>query len=371
MNKKIQEASKIIGSAIMGGDRAARGLLQGMAHGNDVTSYLSEAIASTDLLAAFNLATNEAVLAQYPDAPKVWTSIASRKRLPDFKEYKSREFLWDKGLLIDENAGAKIVPGALARIPEGTEYPTFGFSTGETSKQLHKHGARLPFFWEAVVNGEWEYLGSIPGRLLEFASQTEEVEAFTQIASATGPRPDIFTGDLAPDTAVLNLENLSAAKTKVRARKVNGRAVRVPRFALVVAPALEETARRLLAITSLEVTDVNGTYMTTTSNGDVELVVADVLVDIDTSANVDTTWYLVPVGGNDNTRTSLSVNFLEGHETPDLRISGNGGNYLGGGAVPGLEGSLLNDDAEYRVRHVVTGAVEHADALYASTGTGL
>jgi len=368
LNKKIQEASKIIGSAIMGGDRAARGMLQGMAHGNDVSSYLSEAIATTDLLAAFNIATNEAVLAQYPDAPKVWTKIAARKRLPDFKEYREREFLWDKGLLIDENAGARIVPGALARIPEGTEYPTFSFSTGQVSKQLHKHGARLPFFWEAVINGEWEYLGSIPGRLLEFASHTEEIEAFTQIADAAGPRADVFD---TVSTMVLNLENLSAAKTEVRSRKVNGRSVRIPRFALVVPPALEETARRLLAITSLEVTDVNGTYMTTTSNGDVELVVADVLVDIDTSANVDTTWYLVPVGGSDGTRTSLSVNFLEGHETPDLRISGNTGNYLAGGPVPGLEGSLLNDDAEYRVRHVVTGAVEHNDALFASTGTGL
>ena len=79
--------------------------------------------------------TREAVLAQYPDAPRVWTKIAARKRLPDFKEYKSREFMWDKGLLVDENAGARIVPGALARIPEGTEYPSFSFKTGETSKR--------------------------------------------------------------------------------------------------------------------------------------------------------------------------------------------------------------------------------------------
>lgn len=368
MNKKIQEAAKIIGAAVQEGDRAARGILQGMAIGDSTENYLKEAIATTDMLAAFQLGTREAVLAQYPDAPRVWTKIASRKRLPDFKEYKSREFMWDKGLLVDENAGARIVPGALARIPEGTEYPSFSFKTGETSKQLHKHGARLPFFWEAVINGEWEYLGSIPGRLLEFASQTEEIEAFTQLAGEAGPRTDVFTGALAPKSWDLNLENLSAAKTLVRSRKVNGRAVRVPRFALVVPPALEEKARQLLSITSLEVTDVNGTYMTTTANGDIELVVADVLVDIDNSANVNKTWYLVPVAGNDGTRTSLSVNFLERHEAPDLRISGNTGSYVGGGSVPGLEGSLLNDDVEYRVRHVVTGAIEHTDALFASTG---
>jgi hypothetical protein len=207
--------------------------------------------------------------------------------------------------------------------------------------------------------------------MIDFALQTEEIECFTQLASETGPNATTFSS--ANGTASVNwkldLKSLSAAKTAVRTRKVDGRAVRVPRFALVVAPALEETAKSLLAISALEVTDANGKYTTSTSNGDVELVVADVLVDIDTSANVDTTWYLVPLNGNDGTRDSILVNFLRRNEKPDLRISGNTGSYLGGGAVPGLEGSLLNDDVEYRIRHVVTGGVHHADALFASTGT--
>lgn len=366
--KQVIEASKILGSAFQG-DRSAQGILKEMAFGGDVSHYLTEAYATTDMLAAFNISARETLEAQYPKADRVWTQIATRKRLPDFKEQAYREFTWDKGLLVDENAGRAIVPGALAVIPEGTEYPSFGFSTSGRSVKLHKHGARFPFFWEMVVNGEWEDLGSIPGRMSEFALQTEEVEAFVQLASTTGPRADVFTGDLAPGTAKLSLESLSAAKTEVRSRKVNGRAVRVPRFALVVAPALEETAKQLLAITRLQVTDANGVYDTTTSNGDITLVVADVLVDIDTSANVDTTWYLVPLQGKDGTRESITVNFLERHENPDLRISSATGSYLGGGSVPGLEGSLLNDDAEYRVRHVVTGAIAHADGLYASIGT--
>jgi hypothetical protein len=64
------------------------------------------------------------------------------------------------------------------------------------------------------------------------------------------------------------------------------------------------------------------------------------------------------------------VGFLQNHEAPELRISGNGGNYLGGGQVPGLEGSLLNDTSEYRVRHVVAGAFLNGQGLLASKGTG-
>lgn len=366
MKKNIVEAAKIIGAALQH-DRAAQGFLKEMANGGDVSRYLKEAYATTDMLAAFNVATREQVESQYPKAERVWQKFAARDTLPDFKEQKFREFLWDDGLLVDENAGSRIVQGALARIPEGTEYPTFGFKTGERSKQLHKHGARLPFFWEMVINDEWNFISSIPGRMTEFALQTEEVEATTQLADENGPRADVFD---TVSTEPLTLAALKAAKTEVRSRRVNGRAVRVPRFVLIVPPALEDTARELLNITSLIVTDANGEYTTTTNNGDVELVVSETLVDVDQSANVDTTWYLAPAGGNDGTRTSISVNFLQRHETPDLRISGNTGNYLGGGAVPGLEGSLLNDDVEYRVRHVVTGAVEHPEALWASNGTG-
>lgn len=370
MKKSIVEASKVLGAAFEG-DFSARGILKEMAMTGNVPLSLQEAYATTDMLAAFNVATRQKLESQYPEAPRVWTKIAKRNLFDDFKEQQFREFTWDKGLIVDENAGVKIVPGALARIPEGTEYPTFGFATSQNSFKLHKHGARFPFFWEMVVNDEWGFIQSIPTRMIDFALQTEEVECFTQLASDTGPNATTFSvaNGNAADNKKLNLANLSAAKTAVRSRKVNGRAVRVPRFALVVAPALEEAAKSLLAISALEVTDENGKYTTATSNGDVELVVADVLVDIDTTANVDTTWYLVPLGGNDGTRDSILVNFLRRNEQPDLRISGNTGSYLGGGAVPGLEGSLLNDDVEYRVRHVVTGGVHHAEGMYASTGT--
>jgi hypothetical protein len=102
----------------------------------------------------------------------------------------------------------------------------------------------------------------------------------------------------------------------------------------------------------------------------VALTATDWLTDIDQSATAATTWYLVPDGGRDAKREAIILGFLQNHESPELRISGDTGNYLGGGAVPGLQGSLLNDDVQLRVRHVVAGGFLNGQALLASKGNG-
>lgn len=363
MKSTIVEAAKVFGEAIEG-DYRARGVMKELVT-EGYSAGLREALSTSDLSAAFNKSIVQKLVAQYPEQPRVWTKIAKRNVLEDFKPSFFREFTWDNDLLVKENHGIAVPEGSLARVPELTEYPTFGFTTSENQIQLYKHGARLPFSWEMVINDEWSLIQSIPGEMIRKALNTEESEAFGAIVGPTGPRADVITGI---DTKPLTFDNLKAAKKAVRARTVKGRKVVVPRFALVVPVALEEDARQILSISTYELTDGNKKYTQTAGNGDVEIVVAPVLNNIDKSATVDTTWYLVPLGGSDGTRDSILLSFLRNHERPELRISGNTGNYVGGGAVPGLEGSLLNDDVEYRVRHVVAGGVHYADALYASKG---
>jgi len=76
---------------------------------------------------------------------------------------------------------------------------------------------------------------------------------------------------------------------------------------------------------------------------------------VDKSANANTTWYLLPTGCA-GIRPAVVFSKIRGRETPELRISNATGDYLGGGAVPGREGSFLNDDIEFRVRHFVGAA---------------
>lgn len=361
--KSILEAGKVFGDALHG-DYIARGVIKQVVQ-EGYSDRLSEAISTTDLNAAFTRSLKDKLIADYAAAPRVWNKIAKRNVLEDFKPAFFREFRWDEGLQVETHAGIAVPSGSLARVPELTEYPTFKFSTSENQIQLYKHGARLPFSWEAVINDEWGFIQSIPGNMVRMALNTEETEAFGAIVDAAGPKTSVF-GTI--DTKPLTLDNLTAAKTAVRKRKVNGRSVTVPKFALVVPTAMQDQARALLAITTYEETEGTKKFVTSTNNGDVELVVADVLNTLDKTANVDTTWYLVPIGGTDGVRDSILLSFLRNNETPDLRVSGLTGSYLGGGNVPGLEGSLLNDDVSYRVRHVVAGGVHYAEALYASKG---
>lgn len=365
INKSIVEASKLLGEAFQG-SYDAQGALKELVSTGGQSRYLAESISAGDLLSAFNATVNASVLSQYKPEEMVWTKIAKRNTVNDFKITEFKEFEWDFDLQVGEAHGIEVPSGSLARVPELTEYPTFRFATAEKQFKIHKSGARLPFSWETVINDEWNFIQSIPGEMVKKAQRTEESEVVRSFVATTGPRADVFTGVTAVDNKPLTFDNLALAKTAVRNRKVNGRNVTVGKFALVVAPGLEETAKQILSITSYELTDGNKKYTQTASNGDIELVVMPALNWVDKSAKASTTWYLVPVGGDDGTRVSILQNFLKRHETPELRISGATGLYLGGGAVPGMEGSLLNDDIEYRVRHVVTGFVLNSDALYAS-----
>lgn len=368
--KGVQEAAKILGEALHGNYRA-QGVLKDLV----TDGYaLSEAISTSDLNAAFVTNINAAVLKQYNEEELMWKRIAKRTTVQDFKPQYFKEFDWDFGLQVEGQTlhGHEVPAGSLARIPELDEYPTFRFSTAEKQFQIYKHGARLPFSWEAVINDEWNFISSIPGELTAKALRTEESEVVSAFVNSAGPRSDVFVTGQNPvrTNFALTLDNLKAAKEEISQRTVNGRNITVGKYALVVPPALEETAKSILAITQYEETVTVGgaerTYTVATANGNVELVVMPSLTWVDRSANVNNTWYLVPAGGSDGTRDSILQTFLRRHETPELRISGNTGSYLGGGAVPGLEGSLLNDDVEYRVRHVVTGFVLNNAALFAA-----
>lgn len=364
---KLEETAKIFGEAIHG-DYRAQGLIKAVAQGE-----ISEAISTSDLAKTFNYVTRAAVTKQYSELPTTWTTFAKREKLQNFNVTSFREFVFDDDQRLAENGGFATAPASLPVVPELTEYPTFRFTTGANQVKLNKRGARVPFSWEAVINDEWSFIQALPGKLAEFAKNSEELEAVGVLASATGPNPGTFkagNGNVNTTNYVLGLDAIALAKNEVKNRKVNGNYINVTKWALIVPTNLEETAKRILSLSSLEVTQGNLKYVTTTNTSDITLVVNDWLTKVDKSANAAKTWYLVPLNGTDGTRDSIIVAFLNGHEAPEFRQSGNTGLYLGGGNVPSLEGSLLNDDVEYRVRHVVTGAYLYAQSLFASTGVG-
>lgn len=372
----IEEAGKVFGAALQG-DRTAQGRVKALVDG---TAYITESVSTSDLAAAFAIGTRQTLQAQYAKRVSDWSDFAVRKTFNDFKPQFLRELLLDNDTNLPENGGKLTLPQSLPRVPENTEYPTFGFTTSANGVLLAKTGARFGFTWEMVINDEWDLINSIPGKLIEFAGNTEDTEAYGILASTTGPNSQTFSvangntnavGTLFDKEYKLDLNSLSLAKKAIRSRQVNGRYVTVPKFRLIVPTAMKDRAEYLLGIKELTIRNAGNTteIKSATSNSDVSLTASDWLPQIDKSATAATTWYLVPDKGYDGTRQSLAVAFLQNNEKPDLRISGGGGTYLGGGAVPGLEGSLLNDDIQYRVRHVVSGAFLNGQALLASKGS--
>ena len=373
--QNITEAGTLFGAALQG-DRTAQGRVKALVDGS---AYISESVSSSDLAAAFAIGTRQTLQAQYAKRLTSWTDFAVKKVFNDFKPQFLRELLLDNDTNLASNGGVATKPQSLPRVPENTEYPAFGFTTSANGVLLAKNGARFGFTWEMVINDEWDLINSIPGKLIEFAGNTEDTEAFGILASAGGPNPNTFSagngntntaGSLFDKEYKLSLDSLTLAKKAIRNRKVNGRRVSVSNFRLIVPTSMKDQAEYLLSVKELTLRNSTNTseIKAGTTNSDVSLTATDWLEQIDTSATSGTTWYLVPDKGYDGTRQSLAVAFLQNNEKPDLRISGNNGNYIGGGAVPGLEGSLLNDDIQYRVRHVVSGAFLNGQALLASKG---
>lgn len=375
----VTEAAKVFGAAL-NGDRTAQGRVKALVDG---TAYITESVSTSDLAIAFASGTKQTLQAQYAKLTPTWTDFAVRKTFNDFKPQFLRELVLDDDTQLGTNGGKDTAPQSLPRVPENTEYPAFGFTTSASGLLLHKNGARFGFTWEMVINDEWDVIKSIPGKLIEFASNTEDTEAYGILASASGPNSTTFSvgnGNTNVNDAAhlfkaehpLSLDALILAKKAIRNRVLNGRRVTIPKFRLIVPLALKDQAEAILKVTELTVRNADNTkeIKTGVSNSDVALTATDWLEQIDVSATAATTWYLVPDKGYDGKRQSLAVAFLQNQEKPDLRISGNTGSYIGGGAVPGLEGSLLADDIEYRVRHVVSGAFLNGQALLASKGNG-
>jgi hypothetical protein len=370
--QKLEEVADVFGSAV-NGDFRARGIIKSVVDGQ-----VSEAISSSDLAQTFAYVNAAELQKQYALLPQTWPQFAKRDLFEDFKPKYQKQLVFDQDQQLASNGGHATAPGSLPVVPELTEYPAFSFTTSAKALSLYKEGARIGFSWEDVINDNWGFIASLPGEMARMARNTEETEAVKVLADVNGPNAGTFNAgnQNAADNKVLSLDSLAFAKRAVRNRKVNNNYVTVPKFALVVPTTMKDQAERILKISSLELVVGDGTaggdqrrYTTQTSNSDVVLVVNDWLTQIDKSGTNASTWYLVPFGGSDGVRDAVVVNFLRNHEAPEFRQSNAGGLFLGGGAVPTLAGSLRNDDAEYRVRHVVTGGYWYGAGCYASTGT--
>lgn len=340
-----------------------------------------ESHSTSDFPSALKAVTEVAFMGQYDQIQSVYPQYTRQYNVNNLRPQSFYSLAQDISNLPDTNGGdptVKDAPGGLPRVPELTEFPTISFVASETSFGVAKYGARVNFSFEMLLNDEWGVLETLPTQLAQLARNHEDIVATEVLASATGPNSTFFnatnknrmvTADgFATDNPALSVDAINKAISVIRSKTYNGNPVVVQKFALMVPPALEAEARKILGVTAFEVTDSNGTYTVANPISDVQLIVNPWLQLVDKSANINKTWYLLPAGSA-GVRPAVVFSKIRGRETPELRIANASGNYLGGGEVPGREGSFLNDDIEFRVRHFVGAAGIAFETAAVSQGT--
>lgn len=312
---------------------------------------LNEAMSTSDFPVLFGDFLYRSLAKRYAARPSIWQQFAARRTVRDFRATK----------LIDLLGGA----GILSDVAELAPYPKRALEESEIEFKTGKTGAKLAWSWEMGVNDDLSAFVDAPNRLSQAARFTEDHKITSVIATPSGPASWLGT----PATTPLNPENLESAVQSITQQvDEDGNPIFIDTPRLVVPQSLALTAQQIVDTVTVKTTasnrerEVRGNGLSVTP----QIVVNPWLTSIDKSATAATTWYLL--AGPDSDRPAVFGVFLQGHETPDLRMRADAGVRPGGGAVDPSEGGFDRDDVEYRIRHVVAGAQGFGEVAYVSKG---
>ncbi len=294
---------------------------------------------------------------EYQGIAPVWQQFATRKVVPDFRERSFTNLLGGRA--------------ELDKVKEASEYTARSVKESSRKFKVDKYGNRIPLTWEMLKNDDLDAFRDLPQRLAVAARETEDRVALLPLfnTAKTGLNTGFFTADKR-GTDALTSESLEAALTAIATRTDGeGRPIILTGATLLVPPALEMTARRILNATEIRrteggVTTIEPNYMRGVVN-----IVVDPWLPIVASGytNVNSSWFVLPATSVPN--PALVQAFMTGEETPDLRVKADAGNALGGGTLSPETGSFDDDTVQYRVRHIMGSASLYNDAVFASDGT--
>ena len=151
-------------------------------------------------------------------------------------------------------------------------------------------------------------------------------------------------------------------------RDYDNEPIAIDGFDVVIPPdkwkaALEATSPAALIATGLSATNAKerDTSANVTAMLPITLHVNPYLPIIDTTHGT-TAWYVFAKLSNG---AAVQMNFLRGHESPELCMKNSDKLSLGGGPISAMEGDFQNDSAYWRVRHIMGGAVIDPRFAYA------
>lgn len=312
---------------------------------------VNEAITTSDLFkSAAGEVLDRELLGQYEDLETQWTKFAARTSVKDFKRKQLVELSRNRH--------------GLRSVPEHSNYPIASVAANERFISVGKFGEQYGYSLEARINDDIGELEQVPNGWATQARYTEDDIALQQLANVTtgAPNTGFFSvGNGNIGTGLLTADTLQAAITTVSTKRdEDGRLLRPGGLQLVVGPALQFTAERVMNTTEVRVVlDSNNTVLQPNPfRGKVTLTVLENLPG--------TAWFVIPLPTAP--RPAFYVAFLRGFETPDTRYKADQGRATGGGDLGPDAGSFDDDTIWYRVRHITGAAQGDPKFTYASDG---
>lgn len=345
--KSVGEAKALLGKALRG-DYVADATLRQRA--TKVEAYSSSDLAPALAYLASAQAIPQLDKVQYPVAPIVGTP----RTVKDFNPVTLYSLYGDlSGPGIDKN-------GAVARVPEGANYPTVTVKGQESFySKLGKRGLRFDFTWEAQVNDTAGFFEGLPNEIRDLTGDTEYAEVFDAINSA-GATTALVGGTLPNGQIVAKNSAISPAAIwraifELSNREVNGRKIgRLSGYNVLVPVGTKDLIDYELNKTIVKVQDGNlelsgDSFYQGALNG---------ITTIESPKVTGTAWKVLPKPGATR-RPGLELLKLRGYETPEIRVRNDGG-----------ESSFDTDTRAFRYRYVVGAALWDEKYILKSSGQG-
>lgn len=327
-----------------------------------------EAMSTSDFPKLFGDVLDRQLLAQYQALQPTWREFARRGTTPDFRTVKR--------FTIDIAGDGAELPA----VAEGAPYTKIGADEGDFSYAVAKHGKRMDFSFEAMVNDDLDALERMPVELAGLGLAWEENFATQLIADSNGPHASLYVADadgngnpnIITANPAFSIEALETAWTVLsKLRRPDGRPILRQVVKLVVPPALLVPAENVLNALTIEVQNSGGTTNQTVvaqnwMKGRLQLVVNDWFpLIITTGTRGDTSWSLFADPGT--SRPAVEFGKLRGFEDPQLFQRAADSRRVGGGDEPyGFE----DDSVAFKLRHIFGGTQMDKRATVASNGTG-
>jgi hypothetical protein len=332
---------------------------------------LKEAESTTDFPVLFGTVLERSLLGKYRIANPDWRTYIKTGTQNDFRK---ANLMKTYGL-----------QGNMAEVRERGEYKEQAMGDGKFDCIVKKYGKAFGLSWETMINDDLGAFSDVADRLSNAALRTEYFQATSLIAQTSGPNTTLFGSGLrirltAPSitnkgTLSLNgasgADNVGTTITNMRKQyDEDGEPIMITRFHMVIPPDLELQAMKVLSSAALIAVGVGASAAAQTSENIIAKLPITVHVNpylplIDTTHGT-TTWYMFADLADG---AAAQMNFLRGHESPEIVQKMSDKLTLGGAAVSPLEGDFDSDSMIWRVRHILGGTQLDPRMCYAQAAT--